>query len=266
MVFNSIAETYRFPNNLTNSIWHRPSNVIVTGEFDTSGYWAFAQATNVYPNTPNNGSQIHARMVSIPSTATVIYSRSTSANGVGLGTANMFSVASINAVTGLLSAGVQAVFSDAFGGSCHLASSSATEFLCYDGTVIRRYSTTAGSPNLTFVGTIALNAALPSAAQCAPGGACYGSTFAFDGAFFYFASDQGTSSGRSYIVYNAAGSVVNTFTATGPGAIDGVYFDWWVGRYSTHDGYGNRTGGLVYGPAGSDTHCFSPVSANHTLL
>ena len=45
-VFNATAETYRFGNNLTNSIWNRQSNVIVTGEYSTQGYWAFAESTN----------------------------------------------------------------------------------------------------------------------------------------------------------------------------------------------------------------------------
>jgi hypothetical protein len=59
---------------------------------------------------------------------------------------------------------------------------------------------------------------------------------------------------------------VNTFTAAGAGAIDGVYFDWSVGRYSAHDGFGGRTGGSVFGDiSGSDTHCFSPTSTTHTL-
>ncbi|MBK9266084.1 MAG: hypothetical protein IPM54_40650 [Polyangiaceae bacterium] len=265
-VFDTIAETYRFPNNLTNSIWHRPSNVILTGEFSTNGYWAFPQATNVYPSSPNNGTQIHARMVSIPATATVVYSNAPSVDGVGPANSSQFSVVSINAATGLLTAGVQAVFSDGFASGCRLTSSSATEFLCYDGTAIRRYGTTAGSATLTYLGSVSLSAPLPTAAQCAPANPCYGSTFAFDGAYYYFAAHQGSSSSLNYIVYTAAGVLVNTFAAAGAGSMNGVYFDWWVGRYSAHDGYGNRSGGSIYGPAGSDTHCFSPISSAHTLF
>jgi len=82
-VFDAIAETYRFPNNLTNSIWQRQANVIVTGEFSESGYWAFAPMTAAYANQPDNGADIHARMVQVPATNTVVYSRSPSANGVG---------------------------------------------------------------------------------------------------------------------------------------------------------------------------------------
>jgi hypothetical protein len=168
-----------------------------------------------------------------------------------------------------LTAGVAAVFSDAFAGNCQLMSSSATHFLCYDGTVIRRYTTTAGSPNLTFVDTVTLTGtALPAAAQCVPGVGCFGGTFAWDGVYYYFASVQNSSADRSYRVYDSSGAYVATDTATGVGGITGTYFDWSVGRYSTHDGYGGRTGGLVRNPTGgggSDTHAFGPVSSNHTM-
>jgi hypothetical protein len=269
-VFNTIAETYTFPNNLTNSIWHRATNTILTGEFATSGYWAFHEGTTGYPAAPNNGADIHARMVYIPATNTVVYSRSASANGVGLGTYTQIAVAALDPQTGLLGTGATAAFSDGFTGSCQLLSASATQLLCYDGTSIRRYTTTAGSATLTFVDTRPLSAALPATAQCAAGAACYGSTFAFDGAYYYFAADEGIQTSLAYVVYNANGTLVNTYSVVGGGgAVNGVYFDWSVGRYSTHDGFGGHTGGAVYavtGGGGSDTHCFGPVSTNHTLL
>ncbi len=264
MVFNTIAETYRFSNNLTNSIWQREANVIVTGDYTEDGYWAFAPATATYAGSPDLGTDVHARMVQIPATNTVIYTRSPSANGVGLGTAAQIAVASINTTTGILTAGDAAVFSDAFAGSCQLTSSSATEFLCYDGSDIRRYGTTAGSATLTANGTYTLSAALPAVAACNPGNPCYGSTFAFDGAYFYFAAHQGSLSSLAYIAYAANGTLDNTYTATGSGAINGVYFDWSVGRYSTHDGYGGRAGASEYG-TGSDTHNFGPISSTHAL-
>jgi len=265
-VFDAIAQTYRFPNNLTNSIWQRQADVIVTGEFSLSGYWAFPPMTATYANAPDNGVDIHARMVQVPATNTVIYSRSPSGNGVGLGTYDQLAVATIDTTTGLLTAGQTAEFSDGFTGSCQLTSSSATEFLCYDGTVIRRYLTTAGSATLTTNGAFPLNTALPAAAECNPGAACYGSTFAFDGAYFYFSANQGSSSNLDYLVYQQNGALVNTYTAAGAGAINGVYFDWSVGRYSTHDGFGSRAGASEFGnPGGSDTHNFGPVSAAHEL-
>lgn len=263
-VFNAIAETYFFGNNLTNSIWQRQADVIVTGEYDLSGYWAFPPMTATYANTPDNGTDVHARMVQIPATNTVVYSRSPSDDGVGLGTANLIAVATIDTTTGLLTAGQTAVFSDAFAGSCQLTSSSATEFLCYDGTLVRRYTTTAASTTLTANGTLALSAPLPAAAECNPTDACYGSTFAFDGAFYYFAANEGNSTSLAYVVYDLNGTLVNTYTATGTGAINGVYFDWSVGRYSSHDGFGNRTGATAF-ETGSDTHNFGAVSTVHQL-
>jgi hypothetical protein len=264
-VFDGIAETYRFPNNLTNSIWQRQANVIVTGEFSESGYWAFAPMTAAYANQPDNGADIHARMVQVPATNTVVYSRSPSANGVGLGTFDQIAVATIDTTTGMLTAGATAVFSDGFTGSCQLTSASATEFLCYDGTVIRRYGTTVGSATLAANGAYALASALPAAAECNPGSPCYGSTFAFDGAYFYFAANQGTSGSLDYVVYQLNGTLVDTYTAAGAGAINGAYFDWSVGRYSTHDGFGGRAGASAFGPAGSDTHNFGAVSTAHEL-
>ena len=105
-VFNATAETYRFGNNLTNSIWNRQSNVIVTGEYSTQGYWAFAESTNNYTAGPNVGTNFHERMVQIPATNTVVFSNAaTSAGtGVGAGTASLVMVATISTSTGLLTA------------------------------------------------------------------------------------------------------------------------------------------------------------------
>lgn len=263
-VFDTIVATYRFPNNLTNSIWHRESNVIVTGEFSNPGYWAFSPGTTSYPSAPNNGTDTHTRMVLVPATGTVVYSKAPSVDGVGPGIASDVMVASINPETGLLGDDQTAQFSDMFAGHCHLHSASTTELLCFDGTVIRRYGTAPMSPVLTFLGSVTLGQALPTAAQCLPNDPCYGSTFAWDGANYYFAAHQGSSSSRDYVVYDGAGALVGQYTAGGTGAINGTYFDWSIGRYSAHDGYGGRSGGTVHG-TGSDSHCFGPPSSTHAL-
>jgi hypothetical protein len=264
-VFDVIDQTYYFPNNLTNSIWLREQDMILTGEFSTSGYWAFSSETSSYSDTPDFGTDIHARMVHVPETGTVIYSRSASANGIGPADYDDVAVASV-AGNGLLSPGRTAEFLDGFDGDCQLTSSSATEFLCYDGSLIRRYLTDPVLPTLTANGATTLTLGLPAAAECNPGSACYGGTFAFDGAYFYFSAHQGTSSNLDYIVYRADGTYVDTYTAAGSGSINGVYFDWSVGRYSTHDGFGGRTGGTEFGDdTDSDTHTFGPVSAFHEL-
>lgn len=265
-VFNTIAETYRFPNNLTNSIWNRQANVIVTGEFSQGGYWAFAAGTATYAGTPDNGTDVHARMVQIPATNTVVYSRSPASDGVGPATSAQLAVATISPTTGRLANDQTAIFTDGFTTGCLLTSASGTELLCYDGTGIRRYRTSLSSPTLTFMGTLALSAALPVTAQCAPGTPCYGSTFAFDGAFYYFALQQGSPTNLVYVVYNNAGTLLGQMTATGGGSMNGLYFDWSVGRYSSHDGFGGRSGATVFGPpGGSDTHNFGPVSTAHSL-
>lgn len=262
-VFNTIAETYKFPNNLTNSIWNRQANIIVTGDYITSGYWAFAPGTTSFPASPNNDTaNTFTRLVQIPATNTVVFSKASSGSGVGPGTVANMLVATISTTTGLLSGKAAPVFSDGFTGNCNLHSSSATEFLCLStATTIKRYGTTAGSPNLQFLGDITLSQPLPTAAQCVPGNSCYGGTFAFDGAYFYFSTDQASSTNLKYEVYSAQGAFVAQDTASGGGAIDGCYFDWSVGRYSTHDGFGNRVGATVYTSAGgsSDSHNFGPI-------
>lgn len=263
-VFDDIEQTYRFANNLTNSIWQRQADIILSGDFASPGYWAFAPATAAYATTPDNGTDVHARMVQVPITNTVVFSRSAAANGVGVGDFDQIAVAAIDTITGLLTAGQTAVFSDGFTGSCQLLSSSATEVLCYDGTDVRRYSTTAGSATLTASGTLSLSDPLPAAAECNSGAGCYGGTFAFDGAYYYFAAHQSSSGNLDYLVYDLDGTLVSTFTAAGSGAINGTYFDWSVGRYSTHDGFGNREGPVVY-ETGSDTHNFSAIATTHVL-
>ena len=265
-VFNTIDQTYTFGNNLTNLIWNGPANKILAGHFASQGYWSFAAATSNYPNSPNNDTaNTFTRMVQVPDTSTAIFSKAGSLDGVGPGTAANIMVATIDKGTGLLSGKATAVFSDNYAGNCNLHSSSATEFLCYIGGTVRKYTTTAGSANLTYVSTINLSQTLPMAAECLPNNACYGSTFAFDGAYFYFATHQGSSNNLNYEVYTAAGAFVATDTATGSGAINGVYFDWSVGRYATHDGFGNRSGGVMYtgGGGNDDSHSYGAVSAAH---
>jgi hypothetical protein len=96
-------------------------------------------------------------MVQIPATNVVVYTRGTSDDGVGLGGYDVVAVAMIDPVDGTLSAGVTAEFSDGFTGACQLTSSSATRFLCYDGTAIRSYATTPGAATLSFDATLALS-------------------------------------------------------------------------------------------------------------
>ena len=240
--------------------------MIVTGEFSQGGYWAFAAGTATYAGTPDNGADIHARMVQIPATNTVVYSRSPAADGVGPATSAQLAIATISPMTGRLANDQPVSFNDGFSAGCRLTSASATELLCYDGTGIRRYRTALSSPTLTFVGTVVLSAALPVTAQCAPQNPCYGSTFAFDGAFYYFALHQGSPTNLVYVVYNSVGTLMGQLTATGTGSMNGLYFDWSVGRYSSHDGFGGRSGSTVFGSAmGSDTHNFGPISPAHTL-
>jgi hypothetical protein len=271
-VFDELELTYRFSNNLTNSIWNRQANRILTGDAFELGYWLLAPGSNEYdpvkPNTATNQGRAN-RMVQIPATHSVVYTDAAPSFGVGQGLASTVRVVTLDTATGQLSRPAQAVFSDSFGGACNLTSSSASEFLCYDGSAIRRYTTSPGSPTLTYVGSISLSQPLPRAAMCWLDEPCYGSTFAFDGAWFYFASHQGAETSRSYLVYDVRGRFVAEYTAAGTGAINGVYFDWSVARYGSHDGFGNRSAANFFngtpGTVPTDSHSFGPVSGAHRL-
>jgi hypothetical protein len=270
-VFNTIAETYKFPNNLAATIWQRESNTLITGDFVGGGYWAFTQGTTSYATAPDKDTTTgtHGRIVLVPATDSVIYTTQASSNTSGVSTAGQIVIATMSRTTGLLSNPQTAVFSDGLVGGCQLHSASATQFLCLSSaTTIKRYSTARGSANLTFVDQITLNTALPTAAMCSSG-ICFGGVFAFDGAYFYFPNAASGQSTLGYMVYDATGTYIGAYTVTGGGAVNSMYFDWSTGRYSTHDGYGGRIGGTVYttsAPANdSDTHNFSAVSTAHTL-
>jgi hypothetical protein len=161
-----------------------------------------------------------------------------------------------------------AQFSDGYNGTCNVLSSSVTEVMVFDGSNhVRRYETTSGSATLTLNEVVTLSPTIPSNATC-NGGHCYGGTFGWDGHYFYFTMTQTGSGQRQYRVYSEAGQHVGDYTAPGGGGINGIYFDWNVGRYATHDGYGNRQGGSVYsiGGGSDDSQCYGPVSTYHTLV
>lgn len=267
-VFNTIEQTYKFPNNLAASIWQRESNMILTGEFSQPGYWAFPAGSTSYVATPDRdvAQGQYGRLVLVPATDTVVYTKQSSSNTTGPALPGQIMVATISRTTGLLGTPQTAVFSDNHAAGCQLHSASATQFLCLTNDTIRRYTTARGSATLTYADTITLSTALPAATPC---GTCFGGVFAFDGAYYYFTSQAFNTPQLSYVVYTANGTYSATYTVTGTGALNSVYFDWSVGRYSSHDGYGGRSGGTVYttvNPTGdSDTHTFSAVSTAHTL-
>jgi hypothetical protein len=273
-VFNDLERTYRY-NNCTNSIWNRQADVIVSGQSCDAatrlGYWAHGPAAT-YPADPNNDlTRPYARLVQIPATDTVVFTvgpTDDTSRGNGDSSAPNIRVGTISRTTGLISNVQTAIFSDGYTGSCRLLSSSRTQLLCYDGSAtIRRYRTTIGSATLTAAGAVTLAQPLAAQASCPinSGQWCMGGTFAWDGAFFYFAQFQGGNANRTYLAFTEAGALVGTFAASGTGNINGTYFDWSVGRYSTHDVFGVRSGGLQFGPGSGATHVFSPVSPNHTL-
>jgi hypothetical protein len=260
MVFNTPVACYAYPNNLVNGIWHRASNQIIAGHYSSSGYWSHTAGASGYPGSPDNATgTVFARMVIIPGTNSVVHTDQAPYPS----NHNRLYIGTINPVTGALGTFAPVVFSDGFTGQCNLLSSSATEFLCFDGTSIRHYATTAGSAALTFVRTVTPTGPAPYAC----GAHCFGGTFAWDGMFYYFSADGASSSNLLYDVYNTAGARVGRYTANGNGSLDGLYFDWSIGRYASHDGYGGRTGAANFTPTGigfgNDSQCYGAASPYH---
>lgn len=271
--FDAIDFTFAYPNNLTSGIWHQNSNRIIVGYYSNDGYWSHPADMDGWSAVPDQdtGGTNYIRMVSCPRTNTVVYGTSVIGDpeGVSAILAANLRIASIDRDTGVLGAGTVPTFSDGYAGNCSLLSSSASELLILeDATTVRVYTTTDGSTTLQFARTITLSQALPSTAVGTAPGSNWGGTFAWDGVYLYFANET-SSGGLDYSVYAADGTFVSEFTAAGSGTIHSVYFDWSVGRYAIHDGYGDRTGGTAFvglgGGVGDDTQCYGPVSTAHTL-
>jgi hypothetical protein len=263
-VFNSIDITFFYDNMLMHGFWNGPSDRIIVGHYNKNGYWSHASNSSGYSQFPDNasGSGVsYDRMVLIPATGRVIHTDQAQYPS----DYNKIYIGSINEDTGLLGSFSTVVFSDGYTGDCNLLSSSATEFLCYTGSVIRVYTTSSTSTTLTYVKTVTLSQQ-PSE-TC--GSYCFGGTFAWDGMYYYFSNDGNSNSNKNYVVYDSDGSKVATRTASGNASITGTYFDWSVGRYVIHDGFGYRSGGTKYSwgstTSDDDSQCYSPVSSVHTF-
>ena len=72
-----------------------------------------------------------------------------------------------------------------------------------------------------------------------------------------------------YQAYDATGAFVGSYAVSDGGALNGCYFDWSVGRYATHSGYGARGGGTKYtwvnGQFTDDSQVYSGVSGQHAF-
>jgi len=198
----------------------------------------------------------------------VAFTNAPNSDGMGPASASQLRLATIDPATGNLGNPLTAQFSDGYNGTCNVLSSSVTDLMIFSGSnQIRRYKTTSGSATLELVEVVTLTPTIPGNATC-NGGHCYGGTFAWDGHYFYFAMGQTGSNHLNYRVYLENGTHVGDYNAAGSGGINGTYFDWNVGRYATHDGYGSRQGGSIYsiGGGSDDSQCYSAVSDDHTLV
>jgi len=259
-VFNTIERTYYYPNNLMNQIWHGPSNLIVAGHSSNTNYWVF-DAESAYTTTPNIAGN-YDRIVHVPKTGLLFASMGSAQYPNNVSTTY---VADMDTSTGDIGTFNVVSFADGYSGDCNLYSNSEDEFMCFNGTEIRVYDTTMGSNVVTLNRVITVDVTYDVCSSY-----CFGGTFAWDGMYFYFSDVGSGSSNKTYDVLDANGTFVNSYTATGNGAINSTYFDWSVGRYTTHDGFGGRSGGTIYYPSngsqGDDSQTYSGISSVHSAV
>ncbi len=263
-VFNNIEQTYFFSNDLTNAIWHGPSNTIINGHFNRGGYWQFGVGTCGYGSTPTfDTGLIYGRMIQMPAQNTVLHT-----SGYGAARFSEMYVARIDGA-GQLGPFERLSPSDGFMETCNLLSSSWDQLLCYDGSAIHHYGIENGSTTATFEYSLQLTPA-PAEPATDP---CWGGTFAFDGMYYYFPLDCNMDNQperiTTYQVYDRDGNHLNDFDAAGMGGVTSLYFDWSVGRYSVHDGYGIFQGGDLFnsncgGTPDNDSQTYSPPSPFHS--
>ncbi|MBR57068.1 MAG: hypothetical protein CMH54_03320 [Myxococcales bacterium] len=260
-VLNTIDRTFYYANNLVNGIWHRETNRIIVGHYSSDGYWSHPADSGGHPASPNNGTGAFDRMVHMPATGRVIHTDQDQYPS----DYDRIYIGNIIQSTGLLENFAPVVFDDDFSGKCNLISSSAEHFLCYTENTVRWYKTDIDSTTLVHTQTITLAPA--PAAVC--DSHCFGGTFAWDGVNYYFAESGNSIASTSYQVFNASGNLIGTYFSTAGSAVTSVYFDWSVGRYAVHDGFGDRNGGSLYGwesgSTGDDSQTYSPVSSAHSL-
>lgn len=251
-VFSSIHQTYFFRMAGRMFMWHAASNRLFGGHGGRTGYYSFPAGESGYPLHPDNDlANAYGQMVHVSASGTVIRTPS------GPPTAHdLLFIADIDCETGEIGAFAPVEFSDGFDGEC-VPSSSATEYLCFDGTAVRHYASSAGSAVLELNHTVSLFPALPSSPLI----------FAWDGSYYYFPEVPEGSISNQYLVYDDAGEFVDMVSAGGE-RFQAMYFDWSIGRYVTYDLYGRRTGGFTFtwvdGDEIDDSQCYGPLSTYHT--
>ena len=260
IVFNNIDRTFYYNNNLSNGIWVVAADLIITGHFMSNGYYSHSPSAGGYSSHPENDVANHyGTMLHMPASNTV-YRELT--NQASHPTASLIQLGTIDPQTGAMSNWANATFSDDFSGTCYYISSSATDLYCYDGSGIRQYTTQEGSATLTFVRAINL-----SQTDFTYSSTGWSGTFAWDGMYFYFPHQSTDSGNISYYVYDSEGIYVNAYSFESAITAHGVYFDWSIGRYTTHDGFGNFGGGTQYtflnGGFTDDSQAYMGPSAYH---
>ena len=263
-VFSSVDQTYYYANNLVTSLWHKESNTLFAGHYNYKGYYKHTAGQSGYSNLPNQDTGVfYGRMVLVPKPRRVFRTN----QGYYPAKQGEIFIGVMDKNTGAMSGWQPLVFGDGFSGDCNLLSTSATELLCYQGgTTIRHYEVPTTGATVNFSKTVALSKT-PNE-QC--GGSCFMGTFGFDGAYYYFTNDN-SSSNTVYEAWQANGSHVGSYNVSNVGLkLSGCYFDWSVGRYTTHHGWGAvPSAGAKYVcsgcPQSDDSQSYSPVSSNHTF-
>jgi hypothetical protein len=256
----NIEYSYGYSNNLSNGIWINEAGMILTSG-GTDGTGVYQHLYNAAPNGLSHSEYgTMDNLVHAPLMNAVMFKQ---AGRGGVITSSNLRVADVDYTTGTLLNIRTVTFEDDYLPGGYLLSSSADSFIFINSTEIRFYQLDSiGGSTLLFIKAVEL-----SSAPMNIGG--YGGTFAYDGKYFYFSDANTGTTNQSYSVYDGDTGVKIGSYSTGSTALASTYFDWSVGRYSQHDGYGNFDNNTSipnrYLDTLGDSHAFSKESTAHSF-
>ena len=259
-VFNNPDVCYVTLNTNSSCMWDDVSNRIYFGHGVLKGYWNISPWTSGWPTQPMvSAAESWGRMVIVPKPRRVIMSKNYEPRSL----TDHFIADMSN--QGVISNRQPVTSSDNFTYNCDVISNNQDEFLCFDRDNIRHYAVPETGSMLTLRKVVPLE--IPVQDLTTLRGPHRGGTFAWDGIYYYMSNDDNASANTEYLVFRSNGSFEGRYNITGSGNITAPYFNWAMGRYSSHDGIGARQEGAVFTHTQPfilpDSHCFGAPSLYH---
>lgn len=259
-VFDNPDVCYVMTDADSSFIWDDVSGHILTGHEQLRGYWSFDAWTSGWPLQPTESTtEKWGKMVLVPGPRRVLVTDRYQSSAL-----SDYFIADLDD-QGVISNRQPVSLSDNFLNNCTVISNSKDDFLCLDDTDVRHYSVPKVSNVLTFIKAVPLD--VPSENLANLEGNQKGGTFAWDGIYYYFSAGGEEDGNNEYLVFNSNGSFKSSYAISDSGNINAAYFNWSLGRYLSHDGFGARQEGVIYEHNQfvlfKDSHCFSPPSLNH---